>query len=125
MKPLLLVILSVLLWCSAFGETTFRIQKHGLAVPDTLRLDTTKQMIIAELIGLPASIILVSCELVYASKREILKEPYKGNGFSKLSENIWYMLKRAQRGDELELDDIIVMKDGKKLRWPTRTYIIY
>lgn len=111
----LLVIFFVLFACVAsFGQTFHSNAQAPSAEP--LHIDTTAPIDIDKLLNLPSALTLVSCEVVFSGKHEIFKETYVPGASSEQRKRIWEFMKRAKKGEAFYLDEIYVMKEGKRLK---------
>jgi hypothetical protein len=123
-KQLLLLLLFISLNCSAQTEDTFRVQKNPSTRTGLNRVfDTAGMPGLEGLIGLPPGAKLVSCQLVFSSRGEIFKMEYTGDSSGAPPGLIKSMLNRVKPKDVLFVDQIYVMKDGRKMRWPDKRYV--
>lgn len=90
---------------------------------DTLHLDTTAVVNIAALIHIPDALQLLSCQISIASKGEILKMEYSDKGHDDRPDIILSFLNRLHHGDGLSFENIYVLKQGKRFRYPDKHFI--
>ena len=119
MRYLPTIILLISLKCAAQSDATFKVKKS------TMSSDTTGAATIAAMIGLPDSIILISCQMVFSSRGEIFKAGYAGTGHEKPPAMISNLVNRAKPKDVLFFDQIFVLKNGQRYWWPDKAYRIY
>lgn len=84
-------------------------------------LPNIRPIISKQLLGIPAVYALISFELGLSNKIEVFKVQNNGSDLSAQASQI---VGRAVPGDEIFIDNVLIQKEGKQIKWIGKTFVV-